>query len=63
MWYVVMVLSLVCIGFFMWANREDRRRKKKQDKRGEKPLFRSEDDLEEYAKSMDPHPVDFDDAE
>ena len=59
--FFVIIASLVCIGFFMWSGREDRKRKKKQDK--EKPLFHTEDELEEYGKPMTSHPVDFDDAE
>lgn len=63
MWYFVIIVSIVCVGFFIWSGIEDRKRKKQQNKREEKPLFRTEDDLEEYGKPMSPHPIDFDDAE
>ncbi|MCK4462847.1 MAG: hypothetical protein KAU58_00885 [Candidatus Omnitrophica bacterium] len=63
MWYFVIIVSILLVGFFIWASIEDRKQKKKQNKKGEKPLFRTEEDLEEYGKPMDSHPVDFDDAE
>ena len=64
MWYFIIGAVVVCVGFFIWSGIEDRKRKKKQkNKHEKKPLFRTEDDLEEYGKPMTPHPVDFDDAE
>ncbi len=64
MWYFVIVLVLIFVGFFMWSGMEDRKRKKKEhEKHEDEPLFHTEDDLEEYGKPMERHPVDFDDAE
>ena len=63
MWYLVIIVSILLAGFFIWTNMEDRKQKKKQNKKGERPLFRTEEDLEEYGKPMDSHPIDFDDAE
>ncbi|MFH1593685.1 MAG: hypothetical protein ABID09_03190 [Candidatus Omnitrophota bacterium] len=42
---------------------EARKRKKRKSLSGEKPLFRSEDDLEEYGKPTSPRAVNFDDEE
>lgn len=62
--YFVIIVSLIVAGYFVWTNIEEKREKKKAKmKHEEKPLFRSEEDLEEYGKPMDSHPVDFDDAE
>ncbi|MGB2705564.1 MAG: hypothetical protein WBC74_01720 [Candidatus Omnitrophota bacterium] len=63
MQYFVIIVAIVCIGFFIWASVENKKRKKKQDKRKDRPLFRTEEDLEEYGKPMESHPVDFDDEE
>jgi len=63
MWHFVIFVAIICIGFFIWSNIENKKRRKKQNKKEEKPLFRTEDDLEEYGKPMTSHPVDFDDAE
>ena len=63
MLYLIILITLVCIGFFVWAGSISKEQKKKQNKKNDKPLFRTEEDLEEYGKSMDSHPVDFDDAE
>lgn len=66
MFYVVIILSIACAVFFVWAARDYRKRKRELDEKKDKPPFRSEEDLEEYGKPMkdeDYNPVDFDDAE
>ena len=63
MQYFIIIVSVILVSFFIWASVGNRKQKKKQDKKEEKPSFHSEEDLEEYGKSMDSHPVDFDDAE
>ena len=66
MWTIVITLSVIWIAFFIWARIDSKRRKKEYKKKSDKPPFRSEADLKEYAKPMeDDHQarVDFDDAE
>ena len=63
MLYLIVLIALVCIGFFTWTSVKDKEQKKNQNKKNDKPLFRTEEDIEEYGKPMDSHPVDFDDAE
>lgn len=62
----LIAVSVICILFFIWARIDYKRRKKENNKKKEKPHFRTEEDCEEYAKPMeDEHKtsVDFDDAE
>ena len=59
MLYFVVTIIAIWILFVIWLMLK----KKKKPKKGERPLFRTEDDLEEYGKPLDKHPVDFDDAE
>ena len=63
MWYiVVIILSVIFIGFFIWAAIDY----KKRDKKPGRPSFRTEDVLEGYGKPMkdkEEAVVDFDDAE
>ena len=64
MWYGVIVVTVILIVYFVWANRESKRSIEKQQKKNkEKPLVRTEEDLEEYGKPLDSHPVDFNDEE
>lgn len=66
MWYFVIVVSIVWIGFFIWARTDYKRRKREFIKKKVKPPFRSEEDLEEYGKPLEDYEkptVDFDDAE
>lgn len=66
MLYVVIILSIVCAGFFIWAARDYKRRKSESGKGKDKPPFRSEEDMDEYGKplkSQGYNPVDFEDAE
>jgi len=66
MWKIVVIVSVVWVGFFAWARIGYKRRKKEYDKKKNKPTFRTEEDLDEYAKPMDDEhrgKVDFDDAE
>ncbi len=62
----LIVVSVICILFFIWARIDYKRRKEENNKKKYRPPFRSEEDCEEYAKPMeDEHrtSVDFDDAE
>ena len=62
----LIVVSVICILFFIWTRIDYKRRKKVDNKKKYKPPFRSEEDREEYAKPMeDEHnaSVDFDDAD
>lgn len=62
--YVGILVVIILIGFFVWTNREDKNQKKEEDmEHDEKPLFHTEEEKEEYGKSMDSHPVNLDDAE
>lgn len=61
--YVLTVISIICIAFFVWVVVDGKKRKKKGSQGKDKPLFRTEGDLEEYGKPMNPPSVDFDDAE
>ncbi|MFA5144270.1 MAG: hypothetical protein WC522_08950 [Candidatus Omnitrophota bacterium] len=66
MWTIIIVVSALWIGFFAWARMGDKKRRKENNKKKSKPSFRTEEDLDEYAKPMeDDHQskVDFDDAE
>jgi hypothetical protein len=65
MLYLLIAVSIVWIGFFLWASADSRKRSEEYSKKAYKPQFRSEKDLEEYGKpiGVDPNPVDFDDAE
>lgn len=61
---IVIIISVVWIGFVLWTNLNNK--KQDNDKKGERPPFRSEKDLEEYGKPMedeDYNPIDLDDAE
>lgn len=64
MCYVIIVLSVICVAFIVWAGANHKKRKSKPPKK-EKPPFRTEETLEEYGKPMKDQaqsPVDFDDA-
>lgn len=66
MWYAVIILSVICVGFFMWVRADYKKQKREVGKKKEKPSFRTEDVLEEYGKPMkdkEHTAVDFDDAE
>lgn len=64
MWTLLIIVSVICIGFFVWSGIDYKRRKEKNNK-AFKPPFRSEQDVQEYAKPMkgdDQSSVDLDDA-
>ena len=66
MWTWIIVISAIWIGFFIVARIASKRRRKEYNKKKDKPLFRTEEDLDEYAKPMDDEHksrVNFDDAE
>ena len=65
MWILIIIVSITWIGFIAWARMDSKRRKKEENKKQGKPQFRTEKDLDEYAKPMeDEHQkrVDFEDA-
>jgi len=62
----LIIVSAICVIFFIWARIDYKRRKREVGKKKDKPPFRTEEVLEEYAKPMeDEHQasVDFDDAD
>ncbi|MDD5136005.1 MAG: hypothetical protein PHN63_01500 [Candidatus Omnitrophica bacterium] len=66
MWTFIILVSVIWVGFFVWARIDSKKRQKENIKKTAKPAFRTEEDLDEYGKPMkDEHqsPVDFDDAE
>ena len=64
MLYFVIIVSIIVIAFFVWAGIDNKKQKKKEDMDNEeKPLFHTEEDLEEYGKPMDSQSVNLDDAE
>ena len=66
MWTLIIVVSVLWIGFFIIARIDSKRRKKESEKKKTKPAFRTEEDLDEYAKPMnDEHQsrVDFEDTD
>jgi hypothetical protein len=54
MWYFIVIVSLLYIGFFIWATIDYQKREKKIEKEEDRSVCRSEDSLEEYGKKMDP---------
>lgn len=62
----LIIISVICIFFFIWSAIDYKRRKRENSKKKDKPSFRTDKDCEEYAKPMeDEHEtsVDFEDAE
>lgn len=62
----IIVISVAWVGFVIWARIDSKKRREELNKKKDKPTFRTEEDLNEYAKPMnDEHQgkVDFDDAE
>ena len=62
----IIVVAAVFVAYFVWARMDSKKRKIEREKKKDKPVFRSEGDLDEYAKPLaDDHKgkVDFDDAE
>jgi hypothetical protein len=53
MWYFIIIASILYVGFFIWATIDYQKRKKMIEKEEDKSVYRSEDSLEEYGKSMD----------
>ncbi len=63
---LLIIISVVWVGYFVWARIDSRRRIKELAKRKMKPPFRTEGDVDKYAKPMeDEHQsrVDFEDAD
>lgn len=63
---VVIIVGIACIGFFIWARMDYKKKKARRENRADKPPFRTEDDLNGYEKPLkdkDHSTVDMDDAE
>ena len=66
MWYILVILSVLCVGFSIWVRKYHKKHEKSKPVVKDKPPFRTEDVLEEYGKPMkdkDQPTVDLDDAE
>ncbi|MCM8791250.1 MAG: hypothetical protein NC938_06105 [Candidatus Omnitrophica bacterium] len=67
MWYMVVIVAIVCVAIFMLVSSKNSARKAKETGQSEDKAFRSEEELEEYAKPMkDPDSTtasDFNEAE
>ena len=66
MWLAIIIFAVIWIGFLAWITIEYKRRRKESNKKKTRPPFRTEEDLDEYAKPMkDEHQsgIDFDDAD
>lgn len=53
MWYFIIIIVLLYVGFFVWAAIDYRKREKKIEKEQDKSVCRSEESLDEYGKKMD----------
>lgn len=53
MWYFIIIVVVLYIGFFIWASVDYRNREKKAEKETDKSVCRSEEQLEEYGKRID----------
>lgn len=53
MWYFIIIVSILYIGFFVWATLDYKKKQKIIEKDKDKSVCRSEDSLEEYGKKMD----------
>ena len=66
MWIAVIIISVLCVAYFSWARIDSKKRRAEAEKHRTKPTFRTEDDVNKYAKPMtDEHQSkpDFEDAE
>ena len=62
----IIIVSVIWIGFFIWAKMDYKKRRKESNQKKYKPAFRTEEDVDKYAKPMkDDHQsqIEFDDAE
>jgi len=66
MWYIIVILSVICIAFSIWVRSYYKKQQKSKAGAKDRPPFRTEDVLEEYGKPLkdkEQPTVDFDDAE
>ncbi len=65
MWCLIGIVAVVLIGFFLYASAKRRKQNSEHAKADDNSPFRTEEDLNSYAKPMDDSHshVDFDDAE
>ena len=65
MWYLIGVMAVVLIGFFLYRSAKRHKQESAGAKAEDDPSFRTEEDLNSYAKPLDDSHshVDFDDAE
>jgi hypothetical protein len=62
----VILVSVLFVAYFAWARMDCKKRKIESEKKKNKPTFRTEGDVDEYAKPMENEHkgrVDFEDAE
>ncbi|MDP3790514.1 MAG: hypothetical protein Q8R38_00505 [Candidatus Omnitrophota bacterium] len=52
MWYFIIIISVLYVGFFIWATIDYRKKEKVQEKDTDKSVCRSENSLDEYGKKM-----------
>ena len=53
MWYFIIIIALLYVGFFVWATIDYKKREKKIEKEQDKSVCRSEESLDEYGKKID----------
>ena len=66
MWYIIVILSVICIAFSVWVRGYYKKQEKSKRVTKDRPPFRTEDVLEEYGKPMkdkEQTTVDFEDAD
>lgn len=52
MWYFILVISILYIGFFIWATIDYNKKQKMMEKELDKFVYRSDESVEEYGKKM-----------
>lgn len=52
MWIAVIVISILCVAYFSWARWDSKKRRAEAEKHKTKPTFRTEENVNEYAKPM-----------
>jgi hypothetical protein len=51
--YFIAIISILYIGFFIWATLDYKKREKKIEKEEDRSVCRSEESLDEYGKRID----------
>ena len=66
MWYIIVILSVICVAFSIWVRAYYKKQEKSNLGAKDRSAFRTEDVLEEYSKPMkdkEQTAVDFEDAD